>query len=611
MAIGPVLLGGAAALGVVADLFGLAEALTDDTDDRLDRIEDGISDIKDQLDDLRDLSLSIFDAVGRIEGEVRRAFIDDAVGAADGARGRLQSFLDLPADERSADERNAIRADAREAVRKVLGHTDTVFDGANDTETQVAGVGALIYALAIRLQIEAELNDGAYAALDVKEDIEDTLAVLRSVEDVWSAASAEGAVVSRFTTPIPNPALIPPIVLAEVVTLNSAIRTDDEDIVLLVSLTPITSPLPTPSPFATEEQVAAVINAIVARDMDELGVAEIDQMIASLEEMSDGERFAGDDAVAADDDFTGTDGNDLLLGFGGDDRLDGGDDRDVIRGGDGDDTMIGGAGTDVIRGDEGADVARGGANGDRIFGDAGADTIRGGGGDDEIFGGRGGDALFGNGGDDLILGESGSDAIKGGAGDDDLQGGVGNDMLRGGVGGDSLSGGDGEDDLFGGSGDDDLRGGDDDDRLVGGEGSDKLSGEDGADRLAGKAGDDRLDAGAGDDVLNGGASNDELLGGDGRDRLIGGRGDDVMSGGEGRDLFIFATENGDDRITDFEDGVDRLSLQGRTIDGRSVGFDDLSIVTVGDETIVQERDLTITLEGVADGQLDADDFLFS
>jgi Ca2+-binding RTX toxin-like protein len=63
------------------------------------------------------------------------------------------------------------------------------------------------------------------------------------------------------------------------------------------------------------------------------------------------------------------------------------------------------------------------------------------------------------------------------------------------------------------------------------------------------------------DVFDGGAGNDTLHTGRGDDVLRGGAGDDKLTGGSNADIFVFATGDGDDRITDFCD-EDRLDLTG-------------------------------------------------
>lgn len=123
--------------------------------------------------------------------------------------------------------------------------------------------------------------------------------------------------------------------------------------------------------------------------------------------------------------------------------------------------------------------------------------------------------------------------------------------------------------IFGGAGDDILRGAAAEDLLVGGGGQDTLRGRHGDDSLSGNGGNDRLVGGAGEDLLLGGRGRDVLFGGNqddilngqaGNDWLNGGRGDDILTGAIGADVFAFNRNAGDDTITDFVDGDDRINL---------------------------------------------------
>jgi beta-glucanase (GH16 family)/Ca2+-binding RTX toxin-like protein len=63
-------------------------------------------------------------------------------------------------------------------------------------------------------------------------------------------------------------------------------------------------------------------------------------------------------------------------------------------------------------------------------------------------------------------------------------------------------------------------------------------------------------------ILSGGRGADALVGGAGDDRIEGGRGNDTLSGGLGADTFNFAAGGGQDIVTDFRSGADRIVLQG-------------------------------------------------
>lgn len=97
--------------------------------------------------------------------------------------------------------------------------------------------------------------------------------------------------------------------------------------------------------------------------------------------------------------------------------------------------------------------------------------------------------------------------------------------------------------------------------------------------LRGHAGDDDIKGGIGNDTLLGNRGKDTLLGEDGDDTLAGGKGADILSGGGGNDVlkgrvgqdtFVFDTDlakAGTDRITDFQPGIDKISLDGAVFAG--------------------------------------------
>ena len=126
------------------------------------------------------------------------------------------------------------------------------------------------------------------------------------------------------------------------------------------------------------------------------------------------------------------------------------------------------------------------------------------------------------------------------------------------------------------------------DRAFGAAGDDTLHGQRGDDRLSGGVGADSLSGGAGNDNLFGGRGRDLLDGGAGRDRLVGGDGDDVLTGGAGRDRFVFVIPElyrDYDQITDFEAGVDRVTIrtdQNVTLTDTNLGL----LVEIGDFDIL-------------------------
>jgi Ca2+-binding RTX toxin-like protein len=170
--------------------------------------------------------------------------------------------------------------------------------------------------------------------------------------------------------------------------------------------------------------------------------------------------------------------------------------------------------------------------------------------------------------DNSIIGAEHADLARAGAGSDILLGRAGADKLYGDADDDQLSGGDDNDTLNGGSGDDLLRGG---------EGNDKLSGGDDKDRLLGEAG---------------------------KDKINGGKGNDRLAGGEDRDTFIFKSNDGKDRIDDYEAGVDRIKISG------AEDFKDLRLRERGDDLLVKFEKCKITFKDTSEDSVDTGDFLF-
>ncbi len=257
---------------------------------------------------------------------------------------------------------------------------------------------------------------------------------------------------------------------------------------------------------------------------------------------------------------------------------------------------------------------------DFILGLAGDDEVRARGGDDLLDGGPGNDSLFGQAGDDMIAGMDGDDLGNGGAGNDSVSGGAGNDKLVGATGDDTLAGGAGIDTLDGGSGNDNLRGDGEADRLVGGADNDTLNGgadDDrlisgtGNDTLIGAGGRDVLVAFSGDDSLYGGSDADFLYAGAGADTLNGAGGNDLLNGFADavRDVFVFDRPNwGEDRIRNFEDGIDLLDMTGSGV--ASLADLTLSQLTDGSSLLRLDADTFIRLYGTPLASIDSSDFVF-
>jgi Ca2+-binding RTX toxin-like protein len=145
--------------------------------------------------------------------------------------------------------------------------------------------------------------------------------------------------------------------------------------------------------------------------------------------------------------------------------------------------------------------------------------------------------------------------------------------------------------------------------VIGNTAGNTLSGRGGHDSLQGGGGDDDLSGGIGNDKLAGGDGEDSLVGGNGEDRLSGDNNDDVLTGGGGADVFIFATGSGVDRITDFQNGLDRINVKGFT------GIDDFGDVKAhlkvsGDDLVIKVGTDKLVIEDTLKSELDAADFAF-
>ncbi|MEO0402101.1 MAG: calcium-binding protein [Pseudomonadota bacterium] len=208
-------------------------------------------------------------------------------------------------------------------------------------------------------------------------------------------------------------------------------------------------------------------------------------------------------------------------------------------------------------------------------------------------------------GNNFVELNQGFDKFDAGAGDDTVNGGADDDVLWGRAGQDELNGQAGNDSLFGGRDADVLSGGSDNDLLNGGGQNDTLRGGTGQDTLEGGGGKDKLIGGDGDDSLSGGSGRDRLIAGDGNDTLLGGSGDDTLTGGADADLFRFFETGAvqDDVITDFDDAVDVIGIQ---------GFTDPNFITTTDvagDVVVQFGTNSVLIENTTVSELTMANFI--
>lgn len=101
---------------------------------------------------------------------------------------------------------------------------------------------------------------------------------------------------------------------------------------------------------------------------------------------------------------------------------------------------------------------------------------------------------------------------------------------------------------------------------------------------------DLVQGGSGADTISAGAAVDTIVGGAGNDSITGGAGDDSITGGEGNDSFVIGNGDGNDTITDFVAGSDKIILTG------DVGAVDVTDLTVA-SGVYTIGDLAVTLTG--------------
>ncbi len=215
------------------------------------------------------------------------------------------------------------------------------------------------------------------------------------------------------------------------------------------------------------------------------------------------------------------------------------------------------------------------------------------------------DHLVGSRGDDSLNGAGGDDTLDGGAGNDTLQGGVGNDVMHGGAGNDTYY----VDSALDVVSETTIDGIDDggNDRVFStvdytlGQFVESLN-LDGTGNISGIGNSlqNNIYGNGGDNFLSGMNGNDVLKGMGGNDTLSGGKGNDILEGGSGADTFVFlaASANGTDRITDFEHGIDRLSFNhqdydshsGFTLGGNAVGSGAQFLWNAANETLYYDHD---------------------
>ena len=272
----------------------------------------------------------------------------------------------------------------------------------------------------------------------------------------------------------------------------------------------------------------------------------------------------------------------------------------------GNDTLIGGAGADAMNGGTGVDTVDYSASAAGVTvrlvlnrlaegGDATGDTfaaienVVGSALNDYLLGSSVANNLAGGSGNDQIIGSLGADRLDGGSGTGDhLNYATSNAAVTVNLTANTASGGHATGDVI--SGFEWVTGSAFDDTLTGSSAANRIYGRDSADTLMGLAGNDLLDGGTGNDTLNGGT------------------GHDTLTGGTGADTFVF-TDAGfnQDKITDWEDGIDKLDM-------RSLGFTFASFTETQSGantvlTLISNSFHKITFMNTLTSEIDAGDFL--
>ena len=113
-----------------------------------------------------------------------------------------------------------------------------------------------------------------------------------------------------------------------------------------------------------------------------------------------------------------------------------------------------------------------------------------------------------------------------------------------------------------------------------------------------------------DNDLTGNSHRNRLYGFGGNDTLWGGGGRDVLIGGEGSDTFVLQPHSGIERVTDFEVGIDKLSVS--FYDGSDFGdFADHHMRQRGDHLVIHGGSDRLILEHVHLADISAGDFLLA
>ena len=303
-------------------------------------------------------------------------------------------------------------------------------------------------------------------------------------------------------------------------------------------------------------------------------------------------------------------------------------------------SLVGGKGADTIEAESGNDTVYGGAGNDTLYGEDGNDTLYGEDGNDKLNGGKGNDKLYGGNGNDTLYGNEGDDTLTGGAGKDvfeyiDKGGNVviedyapeedkilihgklntayasGSDVIleigKGSIRVKNAAGkkitmkdslGKETTKIYGKSSDNSGSGNSSTVNSGSGTSSSVNSGSGtssiSAQNIKGSILSDTLQGTSGNDTISGLSGNDRLYGNNGNDFLEGGAGNDTLTGGAGYDVFIYT--GGNDVITDYTAGQDKIKLTNVTVSSVSVSGSNVILKTSkGNITVNNGKGKKITI----------------
>lgn len=101
-----------------------------------------------------------------------------------------------------------------------------------------------------------------------------------------------------------------------------------------------------------------------------------------------------------------------------------------------------------------------------------------------------------------------------------------------------------------------------------------------------------------------------IIGNNGGNRLSGLQGDDVLTGKDGADIFVFSDNFGDDTVTDFKNGVDKIDLSDCSDFSTFIALKAGHLTFENGGALISNGDDTLFVAHLTKAQLDASDFEF-